>query len=848
MKPREFCSEPGYDAFLCLTYNADLGFFESVVLPQLWAGGTGEALLIADERSLEESIPRQGARLRHLGRRYALDAPRGWGRQHAKVLLRLGKAGALLWVGSGNLSSGGWGGNRELATAWRVESGDAVGMRDVQRVLRVAHGLSQGRVHESLGRWREGNAFAASEGEGRVLISGPGAGTLATQLSARLSGRRFRRARMLTGSTDDKGALLRWLHETFGVEEATVAVDPLMSDFDPEALISLPLSVNIVPLPSKPRSHAKLLVLDGPGGSVAVMGSANCSAAAWLSPAKSGGNIEAVVVYDEATDEGLVDCLKSFSVMGVPPSQAGLPGKPAHVEQIEDNESVFLVELTLDDLRGEVRARIAPAQPEVVAAELVVGDLRCPVRAADSDGSWWVGPLPDLPASGGTQLGRLLLTKADGQVLSSARWIDVGEELDRWRTRRGAAALSDLSRRPARRSDYARIREEVAELAAAILSGREGSIEPPAVRRVATAPTEVVEPADPDQLLRTLSSATNLADRYAEVRSGGLAFSGIWQAVFLGAGQDEGQREMELVDEDQQAETAGVASPDTSRSPPPPTDAPPEEQSKRFIEFMTGYFEELGGPKFMSKMTARSLVDAVAFALAVAARSSRGGWVNAPTARGWVMRAEELLLQVDTGDTDTSTGGLLEVARRRYAAAGNLDTFEQVVGDGMLWAALSGALLQVAGQEPELERALALREVFDEPMLVRRAQPQRLARLVGVADGADHLRLLERAQEAAHAVRALEVALREEASSLLAAQSGGTAEQGDLVWHPSLGFGRVQQRVKLEPSAKLLVHLRRRRNPGKVIARHLVIVQSATKTSARIARCLALAESCSLAP
>src|SRR5690606_846956 len=115
-------------------------------------------------------------------------------------------------------------------------------------------------------------------------------------------------------------------------------------------------------------------------------------------------------------------------------------------------------------------------------------------------------------------------------------------------------------------------------------------------------------------------------------------------------------------------------------------------------------------------------------------------------------------------------GGLLDAVRARHAKEGRLDTFEYVVGDGTLWAALAGALLQVSGHQPELERALALREVFDEPLLVQRAQPQRLAQLVGVADGAEHLRLLERAQAAAHAVRALEAALREEEPRLREAQ------------------------------------------------------------------------------
>lgn len=855
LRPQDFCSAPGYDAFLALTFNADLVFFESVVLPQLWAGGTGEALVIADREALEESLPRQGARLRHLGRRYALDTPRAWGRQHAKVLLRLGKAGALLWVGSGNLSAGGWGGNRELATAWRVESGDIAGMADVRRVLRAAYGLSSGRVHEALGRWLEGPAFAfAGDRAGRILLSGPGRGTLATQLAARWPGRRFQRARMLTGSTDDQGALLRWLHTAFGVEAATVAVDPQLSDFSADALEALPLSVRIVPLPPKPRSHAKLLVLEGPDGCAALMGSANCSAAAWLRPAAEGGNVEGVVVYDNTTEEELRDCLDAFALPALSPSQAGLKGPPLRTKSPEAAEGVALVELSLDGVRGEIRVRLEPPQVSVVAAHLIVGEFRTPLVPADAEGRWWVGPVPDLPALSGTHLGRIILTFADRVVLSTTRWLDVEQELDQWRNRRGATALGDLARRPTRRSEYARIREEVAELAAAILSGREAFAEPAPVKRQAAAAAEGSVAADPDQLLRSLSEGhdAGLALHHEGRSVDGLALGAIVRAVFPPVEPDtEDRGEVELEDEDapdgRPAPVGDVRPPGDRHPGGGSSEVPPEDQRKRFAAWMEDYFKRLAAPAFVSTCQVRQLVEAVSLPLAVAARALAGRWMDTATACRWVMRTEELLLQVDTavGAAD-ARGGLLDAVRARYAAEGRGDTFEQVVGDGTLWAALAGALLQVAGTQPELKRALALREVFDEPLLVQRAQPRRLAQLVGVADGADHLRLLERAQAAAHAVRALEAVLREEAPRLQAAQSGRTAEQGDLVWHLTLGFGRAQNKVVLNASAKVPVQLRRRRNAGKVLAKHLVNVRLAAQTSVQIAECLALTERCSL--
>lgn len=858
LRPHDFCSAPGYDAFLALTFNADLVFFESVVLPQLWAGGTGEALVIADRETLEESLPRQGARLRHLGRRYALDAPRGQGRQHAKVLLRLGKAGALLWVGSGNLSAGGWGGNNELGTAWRVERGDAAGMADVQRVLRAAHGLSGGRVREALGRWLEDVGGAGPEAPQRLLLSGPGGGTLGTQVAARWAGRRFTRARMLTGSTDEQGAFLAWLHRRFGVEEAVVAVDPTLSDFDAAALEALPLAVRIAPLPPKPRSHAKLLVLEGPDGTAVLMGSANCSAAAWLTPAAQGGNVEAVVAYDEVEETALGDCLEAFAFPALAPKEAGLKGPPLRVatEAAQEDVGVALVELTLDSVRGDVRARIEPPQAGAFDVFLVVGELRTPLALADDVGSEWVGPVPELPASGGTHLGHLDFVVGGREVRSGARWLDVTQELDVWRTRRGATALLDLARRPARRSEYARIREEVAELAAAILSGRDGVSEAAPSRRPPAPAAESAAPADPDQLLRSLSEAPGdgPAAQHERYAVDGLALGAIVRAVFRPAETDvDSDADAEL--EDDEPATGGLppagGAPPPATPPPtvPPGEVPPEEQRKRFVAWMEDYFGRLAAPDFAAKCTARQLVEAVSLPLAVAARALAGRWMDAPTARRWVMRTEQLLLEQDTaaGAAD-ARGGLLEAVRARYARDGRLDAFERVVGDGTLWAALAGARMQVAGPQPELEQALALREVFDEPLLVRCAQPQRLAQLVGAADGAEHLRVLERAQRAAHAVRALEAALREEAPRLGEAQRGHRAEAGDLVWHVIAGFGRALEGALLHEGAKVLIQLRRRRAAYKTVAKYFIDVKLAAHLSPRVAECLARAEAASLGP
>jgi hypothetical protein len=120
MNPREFCREKGFNSTILLTYNFDPLFFERVVLRELRAGETGDILVIADRNQIAQSSERWSGQVRELGKRYQLSAARTSGAFHPKVILRVGQHGAAVWLGSGNVTAGGWGINRELAAGWTV--------------------------------------------------------------------------------------------------------------------------------------------------------------------------------------------------------------------------------------------------------------------------------------------------------------------------------------------------------------------------------------------------------------------------------------------------------------------------------------------------------------------------------------------------------------------------------------------------------------------------------------------------------------------------------------------------------------------------------------------------------
>ena len=121
MNPRDFLRKPGYPFALLTTYSFDPYFFEQLVLPDLWAGSSNSILILVDQGELRNALNSHIGDLRHLGRRYFLQPVEWRGAFHPKIFLRLGDEGGLAWVGSNNLTRGGWGGNSELGSAWKLD-------------------------------------------------------------------------------------------------------------------------------------------------------------------------------------------------------------------------------------------------------------------------------------------------------------------------------------------------------------------------------------------------------------------------------------------------------------------------------------------------------------------------------------------------------------------------------------------------------------------------------------------------------------------------------------------------------------------------------------------------------
>jgi hypothetical protein len=126
------------EALFC-SCDVDLGYFEQTVLGA--AEATGARVTVVGDARVSDPSPRAapGAGTRYV---HGLAAPGSGGPFHAKVMIVAGRERALVAIGSGDLSPGGWGLNKE---SWTVATADREAcpelVADVADWLRSLDGL-----------------------------------------------------------------------------------------------------------------------------------------------------------------------------------------------------------------------------------------------------------------------------------------------------------------------------------------------------------------------------------------------------------------------------------------------------------------------------------------------------------------------------------------------------------------------------------------------------------------------------------------------------------------------------------------------------------------------------------
>ncbi|MBS0454440.1 MAG: hypothetical protein JSS14_24350 [Proteobacteria bacterium] len=817
MNPRLFCRERAYHKTLLLTYSFDPIFFEQVVLPDLWAGRSSDILVLGDKGEIDTSVQSAAGQLWNLGKHYLLAGAGVSGAFHPKVFVRLGPQEGLVIVGSGNVTSSGWGGNQELGAAWMVGP---------------SHVDKGGWLHpffDDVLTWCEGNLerdavrrfkdvpwlslTQASTSETRPVLHSRGATSLANELGQRWSGRRFDEVKILTGSTDESGAFLRWAHATFGVTRATIALTPASASFVAEKLAGLPLEVRLIEATPDRPLHAKFYWFEGPDGPAAVMGSPNCSAAAWLLAPQSAGNVESIVVYDRPGAKDFDSALRPFTVPGKVPADVLVP-RTIHDQAPKSQQAAFRIKcLQWDRASGRLVADILPSPDPGAQVGLQLVDRVLPMVRMHEPEALWVCEITD-GLDTATMFASVIVTLGADSWTTGSRWID---DLAALEHASHSARLLEPFKALGRRTSSAEQRQMLDELqeVAQTLFNDPASFRDPGFgagdrKKKRDAPSDPVNPTD---LLVHLGESSEGLPSLADAQPGSLSLTGILRLLFESE-SDEGQRPAAAGDE----EIDEGQMPDT---PPLPKSTDQIDQAgadgavieARFRERLAMQIEtfltEMSADGFAGRCTATQMVQAIAFPLAVALRGRRKGWVTDEVAEGWALKVFSILFR----GRGAGPGGLLRAVEHRYVESGRTEIFEDVVGDGTVWLVLVATLGSASwhGVGADIDKAIALREVFSAPQLLASATSGRVAGLLGKIDIQDaKAYVADVAPMANRLLGEIEYTLRTVWESEMRDQGARaiTHRKGDLLWRDKVGWAICLQSVQDRAGQSIKVRLK----------------------------------------
>lgn len=808
-----------------LTYAFDPLFFERLVLRDLWWGGTGDILVVGDDQQLSLDLPRWRGETRHLGRHYHLARAAVAGAFHPKLILRVGADGGLVWIGSGNLTFGGWGANRELAAAWKVGHGQEDNgwwLRDLLSALLTHLGGGAARelvlAIQDVGWIRES---AATEVPPPVLHS-LGEMPLIDQLAARWSGRRFERAFIYTGSSDHDGKMLEQLAARFGVKEAQVIGTPGRLSFDPKALYRLPLAVRVQAKGEWPVLHAKFLWLDGPEGSACAFGSANASGAAWLRGPRSGGNAELIGVLDQPERAAFAELLGIFEGEGL--SEVELGGHVStEAEERVVHAPIRLRTVEYDAASGQVFVEFDGRTGDI--EQVVLEDHGRPTSlATDSQGTWAASWMP----ADTSDTSRFVDISAHGRWGAPMRWSSWVHDLAELRHSSRGRTIEETLRKLGCSSpvgEEQRIVKALADISSALIA------EPDAFRDAGSrrgsadddAETAVVGRVDPTKLIRSLGDVDRHDGPHGPTSSHApVSVMGVLRALFL-AHEGDTEVEQEFLDEPD----AGESPRSDERPSPREHVAPSETHRKRLKKQMERFIKSFEDRDFAQRATATQLVQAAAFPLAVGLLGRNGGWVDAEDADNWANAVFAILFE--RADAD-GRRGLFEEVRARFVAHELEDVFVRAVGDGTLWMALLVAIGGLRADDPRngLRRCLALQALQRNQVLIAMGDLGRMRALVARMSVEHAKRLQEEVPAIVESFAMLEKYLADHESDLRALQAAPEFEHrvGDALWKAEVGWVECLEPAARDATARVFSHFKAREIPVKV-AMYLNATQAA---------------------
>jgi hypothetical protein len=297
--------------FLC--YQADLPYLERTLLLDLQHSGTSTISILVDPADVEQSYSEANA-INHVGVNYSYDRltlPAPSAAFHAKVYLLFGRDQIRLVVTSGNLTAGGITRNLEIIDVLTLDAtgnGDRTAFMGCAAFLRAIPGLCPGlgiRASEAVrsadARISERLARTGTETASVSVFLHNATAPLLGQLVANVPANEVSELIVVSPFYDRQSRAVIELAKAYPKADIRVVKrGKAKNDMNGEALAPFEDRLRVEGFRAVDEHdrtlHAKAMLLAGVRQQWLAVGSANMTAPAWLVSAKSGGNLETMVL------------------------------------------------------------------------------------------------------------------------------------------------------------------------------------------------------------------------------------------------------------------------------------------------------------------------------------------------------------------------------------------------------------------------------------------------------------------------------------------------------------------------------------------------------------------------
>ena len=389
------------DASIVTTFAFNGLYFEEVLLRSFERAGSRLNILLVDAAQLSEALEDPLRRPRRAGTDYLLVPVKGLAAFHPKIVALLSEKRSLLAVGSHNATDAGYGFNNEVTAFWGPGKTPPYLVRDAVDYALVWLESSGVLPPQLLRDIRDrlvslAGQDAAPANAGTHFIGSTAEQSLWDQLRPHVRGD-IQRV-WVVGPYFDTGAhLIRELEKQLAPDEIIVAIQPENALVpDPS---QFPGSVRFVDVSAAQAFsdyehaasflHGKALALEGDGGLVVSLGSANPTGAAWLTREHWNAEANTVFIGGEAVE--VFQALGLSQLASSPALSAETLGaiavRTAEKRRLDDERKREPSPPTLTGESVDGAIKLVGAELESGGAALWYGDSQCvQVRVGALDG------------------------------------------------------------------------------------------------------------------------------------------------------------------------------------------------------------------------------------------------------------------------------------------------------------------------------------------------------------------------------------------------------------------------------------------------------------------------------